>query len=193
MEIAHIRALKQGGPRYTAELSIEERNAFANLILLCTPHHKTVDGPRRENYQVSLLERWKRDREAAGHEALAGLMGMTEEKLVQMIVEANRQLRDQLGPALDEFARTAPELAALLRTVTKQVTDVRRHHFPDEDIAQMLVYAADRLGHLEDSATELREAARMLAPLSDQAEEWHSAARATREAADAMLEAKYAG
>ncbi|MFF7247593.1 hypothetical protein ACFZBU_27210 [Embleya sp. NPDC008237] len=78
------------------------------------------------------------------------------------------------------------------RSPTFQVTDLRRRRLPDEDTVRMLVYAADRLGHLEDSASELRKATKTLAPLADQASEWQRAARATHEAADAMLEAKHA-
>jgi hypothetical protein len=42
-EICHIRARSKGGPRYDPALSLKERNAFANLILLCPTCHSLVD------------------------------------------------------------------------------------------------------------------------------------------------------
>jgi hypothetical protein len=42
-EICHITASRPKGPRYDPKLTAEERDAFANLILLCPTHHKIVD------------------------------------------------------------------------------------------------------------------------------------------------------
>jgi hypothetical protein len=41
LEIAHIRAAKQGGERYVASMTDEERNSFDNLIFLCTVQSTT--------------------------------------------------------------------------------------------------------------------------------------------------------
>ncbi|QTA36735.1 HNH endonuclease [Streptomyces sp. CA-256286] len=116
LEIAHIRAFEDNGPRPEEGLDIRGRNSFGNLILLCTPHHKLVDGPRSGEFPVETLDSWKDARESEGINALAGLTDLTEDKLASMIQEAQYELVERLEPALDEFARTAPELAALLRT-----------------------------------------------------------------------------
>ncbi len=42
-EICHITASSRKGPRYDAKLSAEDRDSFANLILLCPTHHKLAD------------------------------------------------------------------------------------------------------------------------------------------------------
>lgn len=42
-EICHIQARSKGGPRFNASLSIKDRHAFENLILLCSHHHKIID------------------------------------------------------------------------------------------------------------------------------------------------------
>lgn len=42
-EICHITASSRNGPRYNPQLSTEERDSFANLILLCPTHHKLAD------------------------------------------------------------------------------------------------------------------------------------------------------
>lgn len=43
-EICHIHARSVGGPRYAPDQTDKERDAAANLILLCARHHKIVDG-----------------------------------------------------------------------------------------------------------------------------------------------------
>ncbi|MFD5334621.1 HNH endonuclease [Streptomyces hawaiiensis] len=73
LEIAHIRAFEEGGKRYDSEWSTSERNSFANLILLCHPHHTEIDGTNSDQYSVELLERWKRERESDGVSAIGGL------------------------------------------------------------------------------------------------------------------------
>ncbi len=48
-----------------------ERAAFANLILLCSAHHKLVDRDE-PTYPVERLEEWKADNEDDDLAALAG-------------------------------------------------------------------------------------------------------------------------
>ncbi len=188
LEIAHIRAFEEGGKRYDPTLSVRERNNFDNLILLCNPHHEEIDGPDSDEYPVEVLEGWKRAREADGLDALAGLGDLTKSDLNEMITAAQGELLDRIGPALDEFGKTAPELAALLRTVIDELTDPRIHGFGIsedgitklyksartfanlEDSASMLAGAADSLRHLEDSASTLASAADTLRGLPDSAD-----------------------
>ena len=42
-EAAHIVAEQPDGPRGQSSLTIEQRNTYGNLILLCNVHHKQVD------------------------------------------------------------------------------------------------------------------------------------------------------
>lgn len=42
-DICHIRARRKAGPRYDPTLSLEERNDFKNLILLCPTCHTLID------------------------------------------------------------------------------------------------------------------------------------------------------
>ncbi|MFD3560873.1 HNH endonuclease [Streptomyces sp. NPDC058686] len=170
LEIAHIRAFEDEGPRSETALSTRERNSFTNLILLCTPHHKLVDGPRSEEFTIEVLEGWKDSRESDGIDALAGLTDLTEQKLATMIQEAQQELFERLEPALDEFAKTAPELADLLKSVTKEISDPRIHGFGiSEDSIIMLSNASHGLSHLQDSAAWLHNAARSLSTLPDTA------------------------
>ncbi|MFD8760518.1 hypothetical protein [Streptomyces mirabilis] len=179
-EIAHIRAINLGGKRFDPKWSEPERNSFKNLLLLCVPHHTTIDGASSADYPVELLEDWKASREGESVEALDGLTGLTEARLSEMLAEAQGEFLDQVRPALSEFSKTAPELASLLNTLLDELADPRIHGFgisPDaievfshsarslgsfEDNVHVLAHAADKLGSLEDRAAGLMEAARRL-------------------------------
>lgn len=104
VEIAHIFGALPGSARYVETMTDDERRAFENLILLCTVHHKVVDGPRRDSYQPELLQQWKRDNEPAeGIEALeaAGLTDAVLEKVLEHVlakVGPKREIEVSLGP-----------------------------------------------------------------------------------------------
>jgi hypothetical protein len=87
VEIAHIRGEKLGAARYEEAMSSDERRAFANLMLMCVPHHKVIDRLHPDDYPVALLEQWKRDREG---QAAATLTGITEDRLAELIEAAVR-------------------------------------------------------------------------------------------------------
>ncbi|SKB02739.1 hypothetical protein SAMN06295879_3574 [Agreia bicolorata] len=71
VEIAHIRGANKNSARFDPSMDDAERSAFANLILLCTVHHKLVDRISPEKYPVEVLRSWKVLNEAAeGIEAL---------------------------------------------------------------------------------------------------------------------------
>ncbi|MDU8994504.1 hypothetical protein [Streptomyces mirabilis] len=170
VDIAHIRAASPNGPRFDPALSKQERDEFSNLILLCTVHHKTVDGKGWKRYPIELLEQWKEEREAGSLDQLAGLSDLTEEKLSLMLAQAQSELLDRVGPALDAFAESAPDLAVLLRSLTDELADPRVHGFGiSEDVAIMLNDSAWKLSGLEDNAMLLARAADKLANLGDNA------------------------
>lgn len=193
-EIAHIRAINPGGKRFDAKWSVPERNSFKNLLLLCVPHHTTIDGASSTDYPVELLEEWKASREGESVEALEGLTGLTEARLGEMLAEAQGEFLDQVRPALAEFSKTAPELASLLNTMLDELADPRIHGFgisPDaiglfsdaarslgsfEDNVGLFASAADSLGGLEDKTVMLMRAAKRM----------ENAANAMRSAIDEM-------
>jgi hypothetical protein len=61
-DVCHIKAEKRRGPRFDKNLASDERRAPANLILLCNTCHTLVDREPKK-YTVSVLTKWKRDRE----------------------------------------------------------------------------------------------------------------------------------
>ena len=107
VEIAHIRGAVPGSPRYDSTMNDDERRSFANLILLCTPHHKIVDRLHPDDYPVAVLANWK-----AQHERDAGIDGsvlspLTEDRLLDLIekavASADRQSERQLVVSLLRF------------------------------------------------------------------------------------------
>lgn len=94
VDIAHIYGAYPGSARYDASMTDEQRRAFGNLILLCAPHHKLVDGRRRDEFPPELLQRWKAGNEPRdGIEALASA-GLTDEVLDSVM----EQIVAQVGP-----------------------------------------------------------------------------------------------
>jgi len=61
-EQSHIVAEEQDGPRGKSVLTIEERNSYPNLILLCPTHHTLID-KNIEDYPVEKLHLIKRQHE----------------------------------------------------------------------------------------------------------------------------------
>ncbi|MBP0451144.1 tetratricopeptide repeat protein [Kitasatospora sp. RG8] len=67
-EIAHIRARRPGGRRSDSSWPPEQLDGPDNLLLLCAPHHKVIDGADADAYPVELLESWKQNHlSAASH------------------------------------------------------------------------------------------------------------------------------
>lgn len=62
-EIAHIVAESPDGPRGDSPLTLEERNSYPNLILLCNVHHQLIDD-QPQTYPVERLHAQKEDHEA---------------------------------------------------------------------------------------------------------------------------------
>nr|WP_145983069.1 hypothetical protein [Pseudonocardia sp. AL041005-10] len=70
-QIAHIYGVK--APRKNTTLSVEQRESFANLMLLCLAHHSEIDDKNygEKRYPADVLLRWKADHEGSDQDALA--------------------------------------------------------------------------------------------------------------------------
>jgi len=62
-EEAHIIAKEKNGPRGENPLSIEQRDMYDNLILLCSVHHKIIDDQVNE-YSIDKLHKFKDNHES---------------------------------------------------------------------------------------------------------------------------------
>ncbi len=68
-DVAHIVAESSDGPRGNSQLSLAERDLYANLVLLCKIHHKLVDD-QEDTYPVALLHQFKSEHEGRVRAAL---------------------------------------------------------------------------------------------------------------------------
>lgn len=76
-EAAHIVAEQPDGPRGESELTLEQRNKYANLILLCNVHHKQVDD-QINSFTVDRLLSIKEEHEAWVKSSLSGFDGQRQ-------------------------------------------------------------------------------------------------------------------
>ncbi len=70
-EAAHIVAESSEGPRGHSSLSVEDRNKYPNLVVLCNTHHKLIDD-QAATYSVEVLKRLKHDHENWVRASLSG-------------------------------------------------------------------------------------------------------------------------
>jgi hypothetical protein len=64
-EVCHIKGKKPGSARYDPTQIDEERDAFENLILMCSVHHEIIDKPAtRDAFQVDMLIGYKQAHES---------------------------------------------------------------------------------------------------------------------------------
>jgi hypothetical protein len=134
LEIAHIHAFEDGGPREIPTMTIAERNAFSNVIWLCGPCHKRVDDDELA-YPASMLRTWKRDRESQPLGHLAGLRDLDAAGMEELLRRAMTEIRKDMAA----FAETFPDLAALLRETIARLPSL------DPESLNLLSSAATRL------------------------------------------------
>ncbi|MGY0600205.1 HNH endonuclease [Vibrio sp. JZG10] len=69
-EACHIVARSEDGPRGSSDLTSEQRDKYANLILMCNVHHKVIDD-QHEHYTVEILRNFKAEHEAWVNKSLS--------------------------------------------------------------------------------------------------------------------------
>jgi hypothetical protein len=60
---AHICAASEGGPRYSAQMSPEERKSASNGVFLCSNCAEMIDKNNGVDFSVERLRRWKEENE----------------------------------------------------------------------------------------------------------------------------------
>jgi hypothetical protein len=179
LQIAHIRTDKRNHERFVSNMTKEQVDSFDNLLFLCTPHHSTIDERGAEKvYTIELLERWKADRESDQYEALRGLRDVTEDRLVELIAQAQKDRNQEFAKVLHRLENSDREAAALLRELSDELAQVRYSgHLLDPDAVSLLSSAAHDLRGLMDSASVLDSAALNLRGLPDSASSLSEVAR----------------
>jgi hypothetical protein len=176
LEIAHIHAFDDGGPRADTSLSHEEREAWANKMLLCHPHHTEVDDDP-EKYSVEKLSGWKTSREADAQGQLSALR-VSESQLQELVTAAIVQQDDRVNQTLDRLEKSDTEAAAVIRELRDQLETIRRHGgLLDVDAVEILHRAMDRMQHLPRSAEILYQSASKLENIDQSADLLQSASQ----------------
>lgn len=99
VEIAHLRGEKIGSARYDAAMTDAERASFANLLLMCTAHHKLIDRIAPDEHPPELLTAWKERAEARGGiEALHDIDALLSTSGLDQLIE---RVAAKLGPTRD--------------------------------------------------------------------------------------------
>jgi hypothetical protein len=111
-EMAHVFAANDAGPRAKPDLSIEERGAFENLVMLCANCHTMVDKAPGAFSDMTMLS-WKREHA----NKLQGLFGAVKfsdrtsaHEAVEPLLAENYAIFKQYGPHID--AARNPESGA---------------------------------------------------------------------------------
>ena len=99
-EMAHIVAATEGGPRGKADLHLEERAAFDNVVLLCPACHTAVD-KAPSDFPVDELGRWRanhaqRVREAVGAQRYSSRADAR--RVIAPLFAQNHQIHADYGP-----------------------------------------------------------------------------------------------
>ena len=109
-QIAHIEALADEGPRANPALTLQQRNSYPNLILLCGTHHSLVDF-QPNTYTSADLRKWKADQEAHHTAYLAqtmpGVTFLELQMVTRALVNGNRYQPSQVSviPPQDKMDR----------------------------------------------------------------------------------------
>jgi hypothetical protein len=140
LQIAHIAGAVPGGPRYVLSMTDEQRRSFANLILLCHPHHTTVDKLRPQDFPIPTLREWKASRETVNQEALSRLREVTPDALQTMLTDALNERDERLEAAIEQLRGINAEAAQLLHGLLNEVQALRRAALTEE-----FIRAANRL------------------------------------------------
>lgn len=104
-EMAHIKGKQNGSNRYDKNQTVEQRDSYENLILLCPNHHTLIDKPENESiYSVDVLTKMKIDHENKVSKRLEVEELSSIEKVkdkIAIFLAENRQAWLQYGPRSD--------------------------------------------------------------------------------------------
>jgi hypothetical protein len=163
-QVAHIYGVRPGGPRYRPDLSASVRDSFANLLLLCYPHHTEIDGDEN-SYPPHLLAEWKDRHEGTEVALLNDFQLPDSEALMAYLTEIASPPLDRLDAIAERLEETGvaneetvAELKYLVRLMSTSEAGV------DLRTAQTLATASEVLSSMDigRSANALLDAADVL-------------------------------
>jgi hypothetical protein len=114
---AHISAAAEGGPRFDAGLTAEERAGIHNAIWLCQNCAKLIDNDP-QHFTVDLLNRWKRAAEAR---ALSALGKPPSPELLRALQSARRSIEGNISTTAKELEDLQREQLDLLHALSERI------------------------------------------------------------------------
>ncbi|MBW4465643.1 MAG: HNH endonuclease [Pegethrix bostrychoides GSE-TBD4-15B] len=150
-EQAHIVAKEQNGPRGDSPLTSDERDSYANLILLCPTHHTIIDR-NPEDFPIEKLHSLKTDHELWVQQTLSQTWNL------------NQQARDLIYTSLIDSAVEYCHLSEWKQWTFRSLEPIPRwsYNLPQDFLSfRRKVFSTDFPGTL----TELEKAVRTLSIL----------------------------
>lgn len=145
-QVAHIYGVKPKAARFRGDMPADERDSFANLLLLCLAHHEEVDGDE-VRYTPEVLRSWKDRHEGEAGAVLARLRVPDAESLGKVLTELAEPPLERLEAVtkrLEETgvanADTVTELKGIIATMSAAGDGM------SGQTARALAYAAEVLG-----------------------------------------------
>ncbi len=178
----HIRGAFPGSARFDPAMTDDQRRDFANLVVMCTPHHDIIDIKEPDLYPPEILLRWKDQREASPAEALTRLREVTPSGLRKIVADGLREHDTRLVQTLSRLEASDREAAHLMRSLLDELTEAysRLREGIDPDTVDLLYRASRNLGDSLDPDTvdQLARAARQLAKIQSTLDAFAEAAPA---------------
>src|SRR5947209_7054812 len=111
-QVCHIKGKRPGSARYDPTQPNEERDAFENLVLMCSPHHKIIDDPStRDAFPVEMLLAYKREHESCFKNTLV------KEDVLERFVA----LLAQLQPPAQQEASLVPVIESFMTGCDREI------------------------------------------------------------------------
>lgn len=179
LEVAHIAASSDDGPRGDHRVDPADRDLFENLILLCDEHHKLVDDRKLwRQYPKEMLREWKNDREEGARDTLAGLREISPAKLQELVSEAVTARDENLEDLARRLSGVDAESAASIRAVLEELK--RRRQALDPDTVSIFSKAVKELRGSGLDPDTVSKAVKELRGLSGTLDAFVAAARTSK-------------
>jgi DNA-binding PadR family transcriptional regulator len=172
-DICHIKGKSENGPRYDPTQSEAERNGYDNLLVMCVPHNRIVDGKKtRHLYPVEVLQEYKRDHEAQYQRSVidnAALDAFVDAFMVAgSVITTHNQSGGQNANTINNiYASPSTSATHVTSSNSKKYPDnpnlrqalirlqVLNDHLPTEDLSQ--TYINDYHALLDAVQTEINQ------------------------------------
>lgn len=163
-QVAHVYGVKPGAARYRKDKSAEERDSFANLLLLCLAHHAEVDGDE-ERYPPVKLREWKTKHEGESNSVLNRLRVPNTDVLMNLLTEIAEPPLNRLEAITKRLEETGTVTADTVKELKQIIASMSETGVGiDAHTVQVLSFAAEVLGtgNFAHSANLLAGAAEVL-------------------------------